>query len=136
MVYVDTSVILRWLLDEPGQVDPKVIDEPVTSALAEVEVFRTLDRLRLRASLEPEKLAALHASAHDLMARFHIVQVSPAILARAAQPFPTPLGTLDAMHLATVLLWREQRPGDLTVATHDKELALAATACGFAVTGA
>jgi hypothetical protein len=48
---------------------------------------------------------------------------------------PAPLGTLDAIHLATADLWRESNPGDLLVATHDRALALAARASGFKVAG-
>ncbi len=50
-------------------------------------------------------------------------------------PLPTPLGTLDAIHLATALLWRETRDPDLLVATHDRALALAARGSGFRVIG-
>lgn len=136
MNYLDSSVLLRWLLDEPGQLDPATVTQPMTSALAEVEIFRTFDRLRMRNSFTPAALADLHASAHDLLVRILIVHVSSPILARAAQPFPTPLRTLDALHLSTALLWREQRGGGaIQFATHDQELGLAARASGFAVTG-
>ena len=56
------------------------------------------------------------------------------ILVRATEPFPTLLGTLDAIHLASALLAREQLPG-LTFATHDPALGTAAMAVGFAVAG-
>jgi hypothetical protein len=49
---------------------------------------------------------------------------------------PTVLGTLDAIHLATALLWRENTGSDLVMATHDGSLALAARAAGFRVIGA
>ena len=51
-------------------------------------------------------------------------------MARAAEPFPTLVRTLDAIHLASALLAREQIP-DLRFATHDDELGLAARAVGF-----
>jgi predicted nucleic acid-binding protein len=57
------------------------------------------------------------------------------VLARASQPLPTPLGTLDAIHLATALHWRESREPDLVFATHDAALALAARSCGLRVSG-
>jgi len=56
-------------------------------------------------------------------------------LRRAAQPMPIPLGTLDAVHLATALLWQETRDEDLVLATHDRALALAARASGLHVIG-
>ena len=49
---------------------------------------------------------------------------------------PTELGTLDAIHLATALLWKELTREELTMATHDGALALAAQAHGLLVIGA
>jgi hypothetical protein len=48
---------------------------------------------------------------------------------------PTEVGTLDAIHLATALLWKEMSHVDLTVATHDNALGLAARAHGLPVVG-
>lgn len=64
------------------------------------------------------------------------VDVSPAVLRRAADPFPTPLGTLDAIHLATAILWREGRPEAPVLVTHDGQLAMAGRATGFVTAGA
>lgn len=64
-----------------------------------------------------------------------LVAPDRAILQRAAQPFPTPLRTLDAVHLATALRWRESRERKLVMATHDRGLATAARAMGFLVVG-
>ena len=44
-------------------------------------------------------------------------------------------GTLDAIHLATALRWREHSDGGIVMATHDVALATAARACGLAVVG-
>jgi hypothetical protein len=57
------------------------------------------------------------------------------VLDRAAQPLPTELGTLDAIHLATAVLWKEMTREDLTMATHDGALAIAAEAHGLRVVG-
>jgi hypothetical protein len=65
---------------------------------------------------------------------FAIVPVTESILLRASQALPTVVGTLDAIHLSTALILRETEPLDL-VATHDQQLAIAARALGFAVTG-
>jgi hypothetical protein len=46
------------------------------------------------------------------------------------------LGTLDAIHLATALAWREAAGvEDLVMATHDLALATAARASGLRVVG-
>ena len=57
------------------------------------------------------------------------------VLDRAAQPMPTELGTLDAIHLATALLRKEMTHVDLVMATHDGALALGAHAHGQPVVG-
>ena len=64
------------------------------------------------------------------------VDVSPAVLRRAADPFPTPLGALDAIHLATAILWREGRSEAPVLVTHEGQLAMAARATGFVTAGA
>ena len=56
------------------------------------------------------------------------------MLGRAADPFPTTLGSLDAIHLASALLVRDELEG-LAFATHDDELGTAARATGFEVYG-
>ena len=62
------------------------------------------------------------------------MKIDDAALERAADPFPTTLGSLDAVHLATALLLRA-RVDDLCLATHDPELATAARAVGLDVYG-
>ncbi len=64
-----------------------------------------------------------------------LVDPSREILERAAQPLPTVLGTLDAIHLATALLYQEAVREPLTFATHDAALARAARAHGIPVVG-
>ncbi|HEY1305056.1 MAG TPA: hypothetical protein VGF24_15975 [Vicinamibacterales bacterium] len=64
-----------------------------------------------------------------------LVDIDAAVLNRAAQPMPTELGTLDAIHVSTALLWKEATGTDLTMATHDGALALGAHAHGLRVVG-
>ena len=137
IAYLDSSVLLRLVLVEPGRLRewPKV-EQGVTSALTEVECLRTLDRLVLRGALAGEDAAARRAVIYGLLEAVELVELGAGVLARAAQPFPVPLGTLDAIHLATALLWRERGERALAFATHDAALALAARASGFEVVGA
>jgi predicted nucleic acid-binding protein len=136
IAYVDASVLLRRAL---GQSDAlrewRQIEQGVSSALILRESLRTLDRLRLRARLPDEEVASRRATILALVASLEIVEIDAVILDRAAQPMPTELGTLDAIHLATALVWREVAEVALTVATHDTALGLAAKAHGFAVVG-
>jgi hypothetical protein len=56
------------------------------------------------------------------------METGPAVKRRAAGPFPTVIGTLDAIHLASALLWQETEPGtDFRILTQDRQLALCAT---------
>jgi hypothetical protein len=70
----------------------------------------------------------------ELVESFNLVALEDVVLERAAEPFPTMLGSLDAIHLASAVLAREEFD-DLVLATHDDELAIAARALGFDVRG-
>jgi hypothetical protein len=74
-----------------------------------------------------------------ILNRLDVTKLDEKVLARAAQPFPIPIGTLDAIHLATALHLRARWPPDerpLLFATHDRALAAAARAMHFDVIGA
>jgi predicted nucleic acid-binding protein len=134
--YIDSSVLLRLLLGEPKPLRQwRDIELGVASALAEVECLRTLDRLRVRGTLPETALAEHRAAVYDLMEALEMVDIGRTVLSRAASPFPTSLGTLDAIHLATAMAYRDMRGVELGFATHDAELAVAARSVGFAVIG-
>ena len=136
IAYVDASVLLRTALGQSDALPEwRQIQQGVSSALILTESLRTLDRLRLRATLSDEEVARRRATILQLIASLELVEVDAVVLERAAQPMPTELGTLDAIHLATALLWKEMSSVDLAVATHDAALAMAARAHGFTVIG-
>ncbi|HVO11170.1 MAG TPA: type II toxin-antitoxin system VapC family toxin [Vicinamibacteria bacterium] len=136
IAYLDTSALLRLALGEPGALAGlRSADALVSSELLAVESMRTIDRLRLRGALSPEEAAARRAVVSEWLEAVDLVLLQRAVLARASEPFPTPLGTLDALHLATALVWRERVQKPLVVATHDRDLALAARSFGFEVLG-
>jgi predicted nucleic acid-binding protein len=70
-----------------------------------------------------------------VIASLELVEIDGTVLDRAAQPMPTELGTLDAIHLASALLFRESTGEELMMATHDRALALGAQAHGIRVIG-
>ncbi len=57
------------------------------------------------------------------------------ILRRASQPLPVTVGTFDAIHLATALLWCDAAGEELVMATHDSALGTATRAMGLTVIG-
>jgi uncharacterized protein len=136
IAYVDASVILRVALRQPDALPEwRQIRRGVSSALVMTESLRTLDRLRIRAGLGDEEIATRRGTVLQLIASLELVEVDLVVLERAAQPMPTELGTLDAIHLATALLWKEAASTDLVVATHDEALGLAVRAHGLTVIG-
>jgi predicted nucleic acid-binding protein len=137
IAYLDASVVLRLVLGEEHRLaEWEQLEAAVASALTEVECLRTLDRLARLGRLSSDELAERRGAVYQTLAAVDVVDVTRTVLRRAAEPFPTPLGTLDAIHLSTALLWRDATGDSLTLTTHDRELATAARATGFIVAGA
>jgi predicted nucleic acid-binding protein len=135
-LYIDSSVLLRRVLSQPEALpDLPEAELAIASKLIVVECWRSLDRLRLQ-EIVPDEVAAARVSAvRKSLRHLELLGVSEAVLERAAQPQPVTLGTLDAIHLASALLWREKTGREIVLATHDRQLALAARASGLAVIG-
>ncbi len=134
-VYVDSSVLLRVVLGERGRLElwPSITN-PVSSELIRLECLRTIDRARVRLDLDDRQIANYRADVLEAIDAFTLVALDSTVLERAADPFPTSLGSLDAIHLASALLARDSVEG-LVFATHDDELSTAARATGFQVHG-
>lgn len=134
-LYVDTSVLLRVVLGERGRLREWMRSECwVSSELVRLESLRAIDRARVQLRLADRAVSARRAALLEHLRAFELVGLQAAVLERAADPFPTSLGTLDAIHLASALLARDRYP-DLVLGTHDEELAIAARAMGFEVVG-
>jgi predicted nucleic acid-binding protein len=135
--YIDSSVVLRLILgQQPALLEWRSVERGVASALVEVECLRTLDRLRLLQHIPDSEIAARREAVFRLMESVEVVAPDRAVLSRASQPMPSSLGTLDAIHLATALLWLERKGPSLVMATHDTALATAARASGLRTVGA
>jgi len=136
IAYVDSSVLLRITLGQANALSEwRWIDRGVSSRLIAIESLRTLDRLRLRTRLADGEIARRRATILELIETLELVEIDAPVLDRATQPMPTELGTLDAIHLASALLWRDATGINPLLATHDSALAVAAHAHGFAVLG-
>lgn len=136
IAYLDSSIVLRIVLREPRPLrEWRRIRTAVASALVGVECLRTLDSLRLRHDLDDAAVALRRETVFRILEGAEVVEPTTAVLARASLPFPTAIGTLDAIHLATALLWRERSSTSLVMATHDEALATGARAIGLGVVG-
>ena len=120
MIYIDSSVILADLFAEARAPRETLWDEDLgSSRLLSYEVW---NRLNARG------LAITHAGrARALLGRVNLTEMTEAALARAAEPFPLPVRTLDALHLATMdFLRRNGEP--VALASYDNRLRQAAQA--------
>ena len=135
IVYVDTCVVLRILFGEPNPVGIwGKWDKAYSSALWRVEALRTIDRLRLTHEINDIEVADLVRDVQLTHETFAIHPVTERIFQRASETFPTVVGTLDAIHLATALAIREIENLDYLL-THDSQLGTAARSLGFEVLG-
>lgn len=136
IAYIDSSVILRIVLNEQLQLaEWSSIVTGITASLAEVECLRTIDRLSVVRLQTPSQAAERRETVHRILESVEVIDLAPAVLRRAAQPSPVPLGTLDALHLACAESWRDANGKELAFATHDRQLSLAARATGFKAIG-
>ena len=136
IAYLDTSALLRIVLREPGALeDLRTYERLVSSELIAVESARTIDRLRTQGALTTGEAAARLRIVNEWLEAVDLVLVRTPVLSRASEPMPMPLGTLDALHLATALIWRDRMGALSTLVTHDSALGVAARAFGFEVRG-
>jgi len=123
--YVDSSVVLAYLLKEDRRPVPGFwARELTTSRLTEYEVYSRLHRQR---RLDP---SLSHAA--ELLGLPLTLDLSPEVLERAKHPFPIPLRTLDALHLASAD-WLRTQGFPVEFATYDARLRHAALVMGFGV---
>jgi predicted nucleic acid-binding protein len=131
--YLDTSVILRRLLRHPDALKGLTGWDLVASDLMEVEALRTLYRVHSEGLLSDDVLGARMAELREGVAALEQFPITKSVLRRAGGPFPGILKALDAIHLATALLWSEHFGENVVMITHDRQLARVARASGLEV---
>lgn len=134
-LYVETSAVLAWLLDEPTAAEVREsvdsAETVVTSELTWVEVERVVARGESSGALRGGDAQKLRGSVARQRAAWMSMTVSAAVLARTGRVFPLePVRTLDALHLATALEFTKAFQ-DLRILTFDRRIAENATALGI-----
>jgi predicted nucleic acid-binding protein len=120
VIYLDTSVALAHLLAE----DLRPPDSLWTHTLAASRLLEYELWTRLNAA----GLGASHGeAARRLLERVAFLEMLPIVLARALEPFPAPVRTFDALHLASIEFLRG-RGQKVELATYDDRLRVAARA--------
>jgi uncharacterized protein with PIN domain len=124
-LYAESSAVLAWLLDEPTAAavrqllgDAEII---VASDLTLIECDRVL--LRAAALKELTEAEAADRSAHLASAAAHwqILRIAPEIADRARRRYPgEPIRTLDAIHLASLLVGRSVVQGLALLSLDDR----------------
>lgn len=132
-VYIDASVILRRVLNQPGALRHVQWKAAFASELIAVELFRTVNNLAITNEDPFESRALLREAVQASLAGLELVPLDQTVLNRAGGALPTHVKTLDAIHLVTAMLWSEYNGEDITFLTHDRQLAVAARASGLAV---
>jgi predicted nucleic acid-binding protein len=115
-LYAESSAVLAWLLDEPTAPEVRRLLRAAEVTFASDLTLIECDRVLLRALALKELTAAEAADrrAHLAAAAAHwqILRIASEIVDRARQPFPEePIRTLDAIHLASLLVARTAVPG-------------------------
>lgn len=123
MIYIDTSVALAQLLSEDRRPPGSVWEATaVSSRLLEYEMWTRVHARRLAGS---------HGEAlRSLLGRIALLELVRPVLARALEPFPAPVRTLDALHLASVEFLRAQGQ-TVVLASYDERLNAAAQRLGI-----
>ena len=120
MTYLETSVALAHLLFEDRRPPDSLWEETlVSSRLLEYEVWTRINA---------RDLAPSHREhVNRMLAGIAFLEMDRTILARALEPFPVPVRTLDAMHLATLDYLRAEGQ-QVQLASYDARLNNAARA--------
>jgi uncharacterized protein len=119
VIYIDSSVALPRLLFEPTQFwQEKAGFQPIAQ-------IRDLERgRRLRSDRRQYRSGA------NALTGIELLQLDMTVLARALEPWPTAIRTLDALHLASAdYLRRQGEP--VEIASYDNRLLAAACALGI-----
>ena len=128
MIYLDTSVALAHVLSEDRAPPDALWQETlVASRLLEYEMWNRINARGLSRSHGDEVRA--------LIGRVGLIELAPPVLARALEPFPLPVRTLDALHLASIEFLRARRQAP-SLASYDERLIAAARALGIPLYGA
>jgi predicted nucleic acid-binding protein len=127
VIYLDTSVCLAHLLAEDRHPPDTLWAHPlVSSRLLEYEMWT---RIHARG------LSRTHGEhVRSLLARVALLELAPAVLARALEPFPAPVRTLDALHLASVEFLRT-RGQTVELFTYDERMSDVAVRMGMPLWG-
>ena len=132
-VYLDSTFVIRHLLGVGKSASFwGKWDRAYASTLMRTECFRAADRLRLDGKLDDVGRARLGSWIETVCETITQVPVTDTVMRRAADAFPVAVGTLQAIHLATLQELEAVHGVRCDIASADEGFVQAAKALGFA----
>lgn len=108
--YFDTSVLVKRYVSEIGSVRARVLltgHRFLSSAVAPIELMSALCRRAASGELTPADFARIQSKLKKDRLAWELIEVTPGVLNQAEQiVMQTSLKTLDALHVATVLVFQ------------------------------
>ncbi|MGQ0703998.1 MAG: type II toxin-antitoxin system VapC family toxin [Gemmatimonadales bacterium] len=137
ILYAESSAIVAWLFDEPeGESVRQLLEQSthvLTSQLTPLECRRALQRGLALGRLQEAQVRDLSAQLARSSSPWIWLAPTSEALERAGNPFPVePIRTLDALHLASALVARNEQP-DIEMLSLDDRVRENAHALGFPV---
>lgn len=138
VAYLDSSVVLRHiLLGEIAIEHAFAVERVVASELLEIECRRVLHRYRLNGDLGDESLPQALERLDRVLAGVTLLALTQRVKKRAMEAFPVVVRTLDALHLASAIVYAESctdtgSDETLLLFSHDEAMNRCARALGLA----
>jgi len=108
--YFDTSVLMKRYVQEDGSAQARALLRRyrfLSSAIAPLEALSAIYRRHVAGEIADQDLVGLVSRIQRDRGYWELIEMSPEILARAEQVIKdTTLRTLDAIHVASVILFQ------------------------------
>jgi hypothetical protein len=131
--YVDTSVLLRHILLGDSSIKHVLACERIISSeLLEIESRRVIHRYRIDGEIDDEGCVQANTRLNDVLSGISLIALSSAVKRRAMGAFPVHVKTLDALHIASALVYADTSPGrNVLIFSFDTVMNRCAYALGF-----
>lgn len=133
VAYLDSSVLLRHILLGDSSIE-QVLSCPhiISSELLEIESRRVIHRYRIDGDIDDEGFILASKRLNKLLSGLSLVALSSPVKKRGMGAFPVSVKTLDALHLASALIFSEVRPEEtVLIFSFDTNMNRCAQALGF-----
>lgn len=111
--YLDSSVLLRHILLGDSAIKHVLACERIISSeLLEIECRRLIHRYRMDGDLDDEGFITARRRLDDILSGISLLVLSVSVKKRSMESFPVSVKTLDALYLASVIIFSEAQHGE------------------------